>query len=121
MIDEAYYPTRTEGRREPRGDDRLTSRMRIAFVGAALMGPLVAFPALTRPKLAIAFCLVVVALLLASKSVAYPPRSSACPGSQSRRSGRTRSRQLGRAHPGLLARDRRAVHPHLGGERPALE
>ena len=39
---------------------------------AALIGPLLAFPTLLRPQLAIALCLAVVVAFLASRSVAYP-------------------------------------------------
>ena len=58
----------------------MTARVRIALGGAALIGPLVAFPTLLRPKLAIALCLCVVVAFLASRSVAYPIALWGLPG-----------------------------------------
>src|SRR4051794_22600523 len=48
--------------------------------GAALIGPLAAYPTLARPKLAIMLCVLVVAGLLASRSVAYPLALFSIPG-----------------------------------------
>ncbi len=58
----------------------MTARVRIALGGAALIGPLAAFPTLLRPKLAIALCLCVVVAFLASRSVAYPIALWGLPG-----------------------------------------
>ncbi len=58
----------------------MTARARIALGGAALLGPLLAFPTLTQPKLAIALCLGVVVVYLASRSIAFPLGLFTLPG-----------------------------------------
>jgi O-antigen ligase len=58
----------------------MTLRARIGLGGAALIGPLVAFPTLFRPQLAIGLCLAVGVAFLASRSVAYPLGLWALPG-----------------------------------------
>jgi O-antigen ligase len=59
----------------------VTARARIALGGAALLGPLLAFPTLlARPKLAIAAVLGAVVCFLASRSVAYPLALWTLPG-----------------------------------------
>ncbi len=58
----------------------MTSRARIALGGAALLGPLAAFPTLVQPKIAIALCLSVVVVLFAARSVAYPIALFGLPG-----------------------------------------
>ncbi|HKP16914.1 MAG TPA: O-antigen ligase family protein [Gaiellaceae bacterium] len=58
----------------------MTARARIGLGGAALIGPLVAFPTLLRPQLAIGLCLVVAVTVLAYRSVAYPLGLWALPG-----------------------------------------
>ena len=58
----------------------MSVRLRIGLGGAALIGPLLAFPTLLRPQLAIALCLGVVVAFLASRSVAYPLALWGLPG-----------------------------------------
>src|SRR5436190_8203412 len=59
---------------------RLSQRARIGLAGAALIGPLVAFPTLLRPNLAIGLCIAVAVAFLASRSVAYPLALWGLPG-----------------------------------------
>jgi O-antigen ligase len=58
----------------------VSARARIGLGGAALLGPLVAFPTLFKPELAIGLCLAVGVAFLASRSVAYPLGLWALPG-----------------------------------------
>jgi O-antigen ligase len=58
----------------------MSARARVGLTGAALIGPLVAFPTLFRPQLAIGLCLAVAVAFLASRSVAYPLGLWALPG-----------------------------------------
>ena len=62
------------------GSRPVSIRLRIGLGGAALIGPLLAFPTLLRPQLAIALCLSVVVAFLASRSVAYPLALWGLPG-----------------------------------------
>ena len=54
--------------------------MRVGLGAAALFGPLLAFPTLRQPQLAIALCLAVVVTFLASRSIAFPLALWGLPG-----------------------------------------
>src|SRR3989304_8242845 len=58
----------------------MTARARILLGGAALLGPLAAYPTLARPKLGIAFVLGAVVCYLAFRSIAYPIALWSLPG-----------------------------------------
>src|SRR3990170_1272042 len=58
----------------------MTARARILLGGAALLGPLAAYPTLARPQLGIAFVLGALVCYLAFRSVAYPIALWSLPG-----------------------------------------
>src|SRR3972149_9148041 len=58
----------------------MPARARILLGGAALLGPLAAYPTLARPQLGIAFVLGALVCHLAFRSVAYPIALWSLPG-----------------------------------------